>query len=110
VFGFVLDRGEALDIQWSEDHLEHRIIDIPVQQVPEPTVHAVLRWGTHLAYLKRVRSIVFEESRSPDELERRSFPLAHKGRISENSVQCRLQARRIGKFRVNLVGSLSSIV
>jgi hypothetical protein len=50
-----------------------------VQQVPEPTVHAVLRVGTHLANLKRVRSIVFEEPRNPDELERKRFVLAHKG-------------------------------
>jgi hypothetical protein len=69
-----------------------------VQQVPEPTVHAVLRLGTHLANLKHVRSIVFEESRSPDELNL----LAHKGGISENQFHCRLQAWRIGKFRVNL--------
>ena len=35
-----------------------------VQQVPQPTVHAVLRHGTHLVNLKHVRSIVFEESRA----------------------------------------------
>jgi hypothetical protein len=74
-----------------------------VQQVPEPTVHAVLRVGTHLANLKRVRSIVFEELRNPDELERKRFVLAHKGGISENQFHCRPQAWRIGKFRVNLV-------
>jgi hypothetical protein len=73
-----------------------------VQQVPQPTVHAVLRLGTHLANLKHVRSIVFEESRSPDELKRGRFLLAHKGGISENQFHCRLQAWRIGKFRVNL--------
>jgi len=87
---------------FSQEYLEHRIIDIPVQQAPEPTVHAVLRWDTHLANLKRVRSILFEESCSPDELERRRCPLAHKGGMSENQVHCRLQARRIGKFRINL--------
>lgn len=74
-----------------------------VQRVPEPTVHAVLRLDTHLANLKHVRSIVFEESRSPDELERRRFLLAHKGGISEYQFHCRLQAWRLGKFRVNLV-------
>ena len=73
-----------------------------VQQVPEPTVHAVLRLGMHLANLKHVRSIVFEESRSPDELKRGRFPLAHKGGISENQFHCRLQAWRIAKLRVNL--------
>ena len=74
-----------------------------VQQVPEPTVHGVLRVGTHLANLKRVRSIVFEELRNPDELERKRFLLAHKGGISEKQFHCRPQAWRIGKFRVNLV-------
>ena len=73
-----------------------------VQQVPQPTVHAVLRLGTHFANLKHVRSIVFEESRSPDELKRGRFLLAHKGGISENQFHCRLQAWRIGKFGVNL--------
>ena len=81
-----------------------------VQQVPEPTVHAVLRVGAHLANLKRVRSIVFEEPRNPDELERKCFLLAHKGGIFENQFHCRPQAWRIGKFRVNLVELLSSIV
>jgi hypothetical protein len=55
-----------------------------IQQVPEPTVHAVLRVGTHLANLKYVRSIAFEEPRNSNELERKRFPLAHKGGISEN--------------------------
>jgi hypothetical protein len=49
-----------------------------------------------VANRKHVRGTVFEESRSPDELERRRFPFAYKGRISENQFHCRLQAWRIG--------------
>jgi hypothetical protein len=87
----------------SLDDLVHRIIDIPVQQIPKPTVHAVLRWDTHLANLKRVRSILSEKSCGPNELERRRCLVARKRGMFENQVHCRLQARRIGKFRVNLV-------
>ena len=70
------------------------------QQIPKPTVHAALRLGARFANLKRVRSIVFEEPRNPDELQRKRFLLAHKGGISENQFHCRPQAWRIGKFRV----------
>ena len=86
----------------SQDYLEDGTNDISVQQVPEPTVHAVVRWRTRLAKPKRVRSILFEESRSFNELERRRRPLAQKSGMSENPVHRRLQARRIGEFRVNL--------
>jgi hypothetical protein len=37
-----------------------------VQQVPEPTVHAVLRHGTHLVKLKPARRTLFEESRGSE--------------------------------------------
>jgi len=72
------------------------------QQIPKPTVHAALRLGARFANLKRVRSIVFEESRGPDELERKRFPLADKGGVSQNDFQCSSQPWRIRKFRVNL--------
>jgi len=54
-----------------------------VQQVPKPSVHAILRLATHLANLKHVRSIVFEV-RNSNELERKGFALAAKGGLSEN--------------------------
>jgi hypothetical protein len=73
-----------------------------VQQIPKPTIHGALRLGARFAKLKRVRSIVFEESRGPDELERKGFPLADKGGISQNEFQCSSQPWRIRKFRVNL--------
>ncbi len=53
--------------------------------------------------LKHVGSIVFEEPCNPDELERKRFPLARKGGISQNQFHCVPQAWRTGKFRVNLV-------
>ena len=80
-----------------------RIIDTPVQQVPEPMVHTVLRWDPHLPNLKCVRRILSEESCGPNELERRRCLLADKIGMSQNQVHGRLQPRRIAKFRVNLV-------
>src|ERR1700676_769944 len=73
------------------------------QQIPKPTVHKALRLGALFANLKRVRSIVFEESRGPDEFERKRFPLADKGGVSQNDFQCSPQSWRIKKFRVNFV-------
>jgi hypothetical protein len=63
-----------------------------VQQVPEPTVHPVLRLAAHLGNLKYVRSIVFEKPRNPDELERKGFAFPEKGGLSENQPHCRPQA------------------
>lgn len=75
-----------------------------VQQIPKPTVHAALDLDTHLADLKPVRSIAFEESRSPDELEGRSFPLADKRGISQSEFQCSVQAYFRARSFFDIVG------
>ena len=62
------------------------------QQIPAPTVHAALRLGARFANLKRVRSIVFEESRGPDELERRRFPSLGEYESSQSIFSCSLSA------------------
>jgi hypothetical protein len=50
-------------------------------QVPKPAVHVALRQSTHLADLKRVRSIGFEESRRSEKLDRRRSHQIEKGGI-----------------------------
>ncbi len=42
------------------------------QKIPEPTVHLILRPVAHFANLKQMRSIAFQKSGGPDELERGS--------------------------------------
>ena len=73
----------------SLEDLVHRIIDIPVQQIPKPTVHAVLRWDTHLANLKRVRSILSENLAALMNLNERRCLVARKRGMFENQVHCR---------------------
>ncbi len=62
------------------------------QQVPEPTVHAVLRGGTHLADVKDMWRVIFEKSGRPDEFVGTAFRVALKNGICEDQLHGRLQA------------------
>src|SRR5258708_27898112 len=65
--------ASTLDSNFQPTFTTKGLTKLLVQQVPQPAVHAILH-GTHLVNLKHVRSIVFEESRRSEKLERRRWP------------------------------------
>src|SRR5260221_13350644 len=75
--------ASTLDSNVQPTFTTKRLTKLLVHHVPQTAVHAILH-GTHLVNLKHVRSIVFEESRRSEKLERRRCPIAPKCRISEN--------------------------
>ena len=47
-----------------------RLENLFIQKVPQPAIHPILRRGTHFANLEQMGSVIFQESRSCDEVER----------------------------------------
>lgn len=69
-----------------------------LQKIPEPTIHPVLRLSSHFANLEQMRSVIFQESRSRNELGRWSVEWVGNGGISQDKIESDLQTARIRYF------------